>query len=81
MTIRLTEHAKEQASKRGIDHDWIDTTVTHATLRKPDPDGVKEHSYRRIPQAHGGVLHVVHRPDNGDTLVITVYLDRGANFV
>jgi hypothetical protein len=50
----------------------------YPTLRKLDADGVKEHSYRRIPQMGGRVLHVVHRPDNGDTLVITAYLVRGA---
>jgi hypothetical protein len=78
MAIRPSDHAKEQASKRGIDWSWVEETVMYPTLRKMDADGVKEHLYRRIQAAGGRALHVVHRPENGDTLVITVYLDRGA---
>jgi hypothetical protein len=78
MAIRPSVHATEQAANRGIDWVWVEDTVMYPTLRKMDADGVKEHSYRRIPQKGGRVHHVIHRPENGDTLVITEYFDRGA---
>ena len=78
MAIRTSLHATLQTAKRGIDWNWVERTVMHPDLRRPDADRVKEHSYRRILEAGGRVLHVVHRPENGDTLVITAYLDRGA---
>lgn len=78
MAIRPSADATVQTGKRGIDWNWVEQTVMHPDLRKPDVDGVKAHSYRRIPAAGGRVLHAVHRRDNGDTVVITAYFDRGA---
>jgi hypothetical protein len=44
---------------------WVQDTVTYPPHRNRDADGMKEHSYRGIPQAASRQLHVVYRPYNG----------------
>ena len=77
--IRLTKHAQEAISARGIAVDWIEAAVSVPDWIEPDPrhpDRVR--SYKAIAEYGGRVLRVVHRPEGDDILIITVHFDRRA---
>lgn len=76
--IKLTAHAEDMISDRGIDLAWIVSTVETPDSRVPDPrDTALTRSYRKILEAEGRILRVVHRLDQDDILVITAFFDRG----
>ena len=79
MRIRLTKHAELTTSERMLPLDWVTLTVQAPDWTEPDPETpALTRSFKIIPEAGNRVLRVVHRPDNGDILVITAFLDRGA---
>lgn len=79
MAIVLSNHARLVSQERGLPIAWIEATILAPDRRAKDPtDPVLTRSYRRIPQANGRILRVVHRPAGPDILVITAFLDRGA---
>lgn len=79
MTIRLTKHAALTTAERELPLEWIVRTVENPEWTNADPENpALTRSYRTVQEAGGRVLRVVHRPDNGDILVITAFLDRGA---
>lgn len=79
MTIRFTKHALTVMEERGIPAEWVEMTLAAPEWSEPDVENpALTRSFRSIPQAGGRVMRVVHRPENGDILVITAFLDRGA---
>ena len=76
--IRLTKHAEEAIEKRSISLVWVIRAVTAPDRNTPDPrDPERTRSYKAIAEFGGRVLRVVHRPDNGDIVIITAHFDRG----
>jgi hypothetical protein len=76
--IKLTTHAEEMIADRGIALAWVVSAIEAADSRAVDPrDPSLTRSYRKISEADGRILRVVHRPDGADILVITAFFDRG----
>jgi hypothetical protein len=76
--IKLTTHAADMLSERGIAFESVVAVIEQPELRSADPlDPALTRSYGKIPAAGGRVLRVVHRPDDSDILVITAHFDRG----
>lgn len=79
MSVRFTKHALSVMNERGLPVEWAEATITAADWIEPDAENpVLTRSFKTLPQAGGRIMRVVHRPDNGDILVITAFLDRGA---
>jgi hypothetical protein len=77
--IRLHDHAVARLSERNIPRAWAEATVTAPDWTAPDPDDpLVTRAFRAIPEAHGRILRVAHRPDGADILVLTAFFDRGA---
>jgi hypothetical protein len=75
----LTRHARDNIVRDAIDPAWIETTVRQPTALMVDPhDPTLSRAWRRIPERGGRVLRVVFRPAGADTVVVTVFFDRGA---
>lgn len=78
--IRFTAHAEEMIEERGIESAWVVETLTDPEHSEPDPrDPTLTRCYRRIADAGGRTLRVVHRPTSSGILVITAHFDRGAS--
>jgi hypothetical protein len=79
MALILTDHMRQKDAERLIPLEWIELTVREPDWTTPCPnDPALTRSYRRIAQAGGRVLRVVHRRQGNDILVVTAFLDRGA---
>ena len=79
MALILSAHATVTLRERGLALEWIERTVQAPDASGPDPgQPALMRSFKRIPEAGGRVLRVVHRPQNSDMLVITAFFDRGA---
>ena len=77
--IRLTRHAREAISARGIAFAWIEETVSSSDFVTADPrHPERTRSYKAIAEFGSRVLRVVHRPEGDDIVIITVHFDRGA---
>ncbi len=77
--IKLTQHALEAIETRSINPAWVSATISgpdRVFIDPARPD--RMHSLKVIGDFGGRILHVVHRPDGGDVVVITVYFDRSA---
>lgn len=76
--IKLTAHAEEMIADRGIALAWVVSAIEAPDSRSTDPrDTSLTRSFRKISEAEGRILRVVHRPDGADVLVITAFFDRG----
>lgn len=79
MAIVCTAHARRTIAERELAWEWVERAVLQPDRREADPtDPVAIRSYRRIPEAGGRIIRVVHRPHGEDILIITAFLDRGA---
>lgn len=79
MSLRFTNHARHVMSERGLPVEWAERTIAEPEWTEPDAeDSALTRSFKTIPEAGGRVMRVVHRDDNGDILVVTAFLDRGA---
>jgi hypothetical protein len=77
--IRLTKHAQEAISVRGIAFAWIEEAVSSPDFVEADPrHPERTRSYKAIAELGGRMLRVVHRPEGDDIVIITVHFDRGA---
>jgi hypothetical protein len=77
--IRTTQHALEAIETRSISLAWIEATVSSPDRAFVDPARPdRTHSLKMITDFGGRILHVVHRPDGADVVVITAYFDRSA---
>lgn len=76
--IRLTVHAERRIAERKLSFDWIEAAIMRPDRVAPDVDPSLTQSFKRIAACGGRVLKVVHRFDDADILVVTAYLDRGA---
>jgi uncharacterized DUF497 family protein len=77
--IRLTKHAQDAISVRGIAFAWIEEVVSSADFVEADPrHPERTRSYKAIAEFGSRVLRVVHRPEGDDIVIITVHFDRGA---
>lgn len=57
---------------------WVERTVREPDWTAPDPQNpALTRSFRRIGEAGGRVLRVVHRTQGHAILVVTAFLDRG----
>jgi Domain of unknown function (DUF4258) len=79
MALILTGHMRDKDAERLIPLEWIERTVREPDWTTPCPkDAALTRCYRRIAEAGGRVLRVVHRPEGNDILIVTAFLDRGA---
>jgi hypothetical protein len=77
--IRLTKHAQEAISVRGIAFAWIEEAVSSPDFVEADPRRPERtRSYKAIAEFGSRVLRVVHRLEGDDIVIITVHFDRGA---
>jgi uncharacterized protein DUF4258 len=76
--IRLTKHAQEAISVRGIAFAWIDEALSSPDFVEADPGHPERmRSYKAVAEFGSRVLRVVHRPEGDDIVIITVHFDRG----
>ena len=77
--ITLSKHIAEELDERGIRLAYIEAAVAAPDRLTDDPtDRTLRRSFKAIPEFGSRILRVVHRPDNGDTFVVTAHWDRGA---
>jgi hypothetical protein len=74
----VTTHLAQRLSERKIALQWVEATIASPDWTAPDPDPTLTRSYRAIAEFGGRVLRVVHRPVDGDVVVVTTFFDRGA---
>lgn len=74
----LSIHAQEALEKRQLRLEWIERTITWPDFTHPDPDPALTRSFKRITEADGRILRVVHRARRDDILIVTVHFDRDA---
>ncbi len=79
MALILSAHACVVIQERGLALEWVERTLQAPDATGPDPSqpGLTR-SFKRIEEAGGRVIRVVHRPQGSDMLVITAFFDRGA---
>jgi hypothetical protein len=79
LALILSVHMADELATRRLAIEWIALTVQSPDWTMPCPkDGSLTRSFRRIDEAGGRVLRVVHRPEGNDMLIVTAFLDRGA---
>ena len=77
MAYRMTQHAADVASRRGIQSDWIERTLDAPGRIEPDRrDPALVHHVRQIEEFGGRALRVVFDPTVLPVRVVTVYFDR-----
>ena len=76
--IRLTKHAEQRATQRGLQLAWIEAAIAAPDWVSVDEDPTLAHSFKAIAENGNRVLNVVHRSFGADIIVVTAYFDRGA---
>ncbi len=77
--MRFSEHAKLRMTERGIRSDWVERTVerpefVRASVSRP----ARKSAFRRIEELGNRWLHVAFDIANGETIVVSVYVDHKA---
>jgi len=77
--MRYTVHARVEMQRREIADDWVESTVRAPEFERRDrryPE--RRNAFRRVPQLENRWLRVVYEIDGADILIVTAFLDRGA---
>jgi hypothetical protein len=74
-SLVFTAHARTMMHERGINEDWVKSTVRDPDLTEPREDD-EVHYLKKIPQKKGKVLRVIINPTTKPDRVITVFFDR-----
>ena len=73
--LAFTAHAKTMMHERGIQEDWVTSTVNEPDTTEEKRDDEK-HYLKRIPQNNGKMLRVIVNPATFPPRVIPVFFDR-----
>lgn len=78
--VVLTDHARVQLAARGLTSELVERTVADPDWTEPDSGSANRiRAFRGIPERGGKFLRVVYEPIDGEIVVITAFLDRGAS--
>lgn len=74
-SLVFTAHARTMMHERGIQEDWVKSTVLDPDMTEQRDDD-EVHYLKKIPQKGGKILRVIINPTTDPNRVITVFFDR-----